>query len=303
MSWFKVDDRLCFHPKVLAAGNAAMGLWVRAGSWCAGFPERNGKVSAEILKSLGASLRDANRLVEVGLWSKDGDDFQFHDWEEFQPSKQQVDARKEATRKRVAKHRNAKRNAASNAVNSEGVTALHDESNAVTNGVPVPVPIEEVAKAPSSKGGAGGKLTPEPAQESAAAGGAGEPAAEAAQQTAKKPSKRATQLPADWAPTPRHAEIAAERGIWVSVEAEKFRDYCAATGKTYRDHDAAFRNWLRNAKPSPLSENTPQRDELAEQRRRANRDKDRAQREAWKASASPPTQEFLDLKTRFRKGN
>lgn len=143
----------------------------------------------------------------------------------------------------------------------------------------------------------------EPNEPPSDSGGAGEPAAEAAQQTAKKPSKRATQLPADWAPTPRHAEIAAERGIWVSVEAEKFRDYCAATGKTYRDHDAAFRNWLRNAKPSPLPENTPQRDELAEQRRRANRDKDRAQREAWKASASPPTQEFLDLKTRFRKGN
>lgn len=296
MSWFKVDDRLCFHPKVLAAGNAAMGLWVRAGSWCAGFPERNGKVSAEILKSLGASPRDANRLVEVGLWSKDGDDFQFHDWEEFQPSKAQVDAKKEATRKRVAKHRNAKRNAVSNAVSSKDVTPLRDESNAVTNGVPVPVPIEEEAKAPSSKGGVGGRLTPEPIQD-----GAGEPAASAAQQATK--TKRATQLPADWAPTPRHAEIAAERGIWVSVEAEKFRDYCAATGKTYRDHDAAFRNWLRNAKPSPLPENTPQRDELAEQRRRANRDKDRAQREAWKASASPPTQEFLDLKTRFRKGN
>lgn len=298
MSWFKVDDRLCFHPKVLAAGNAAMGLWVRAGSWCAGFPERNGKVSAEILKSLGASPRDANRLVEVGLWSKDGDDFQFHDWEEFQPSKAQVDAKKEATRKRVAKHRNAKRNAVSNAVSGEDVTPLHDESNGVTNGVPVPVPIEEEAKAPSSKGGVGGRLTPEPIQDGASA-----PAAKAAQQATKKPSKRATQLPADWTPSPRHAQIADERGIWLTIEAEKFRDYCAATGKTYRDHDAAFRNWLRNAKPSPLPETNPQRDELAEQRRRAARDQDRAQRETWKATASPPTQEFLDLKTRLLKGN
>jgi len=32
MPWFKVDDTLAFHAKVVAAGNAAMGLWVRAGA-------------------------------------------------------------------------------------------------------------------------------------------------------------------------------------------------------------------------------------------------------------------------------
>ena len=35
MSWFKVDDQLAFNAKVVAAGNEAMGLWVRAGSWSA----------------------------------------------------------------------------------------------------------------------------------------------------------------------------------------------------------------------------------------------------------------------------
>ena len=35
MPWFKVDDNLAFHHKVVAAGNAAMGLWVRAGAMCA----------------------------------------------------------------------------------------------------------------------------------------------------------------------------------------------------------------------------------------------------------------------------
>ena len=33
MTWFRVDDTLAMHPKVYAAGNAAMGLWVRAGAW------------------------------------------------------------------------------------------------------------------------------------------------------------------------------------------------------------------------------------------------------------------------------
>ena len=35
MSWFKVDDQLAFNAKIVAAGNEAMGLWVRAGSWSA----------------------------------------------------------------------------------------------------------------------------------------------------------------------------------------------------------------------------------------------------------------------------
>ena len=35
MAWFKIDDNLAFNAKILQAGNEAVGLWVRAGSWCA----------------------------------------------------------------------------------------------------------------------------------------------------------------------------------------------------------------------------------------------------------------------------
>lgn len=61
--------------------------------------------------------------------------------------------------------------------------------------------------------------------------------------------KPARALPADWAPSDEHRTIAAEHRVDVSVEAVKFRDYGIATGKTYADHDAAFRNWLRRAQP------------------------------------------------------
>lgn len=56
-------------------------------------------------------------------------------------------------------------------------------------------------------------------------------------------------MPDDWEPTDAHATLAHERGVSVADEAEKFRDYCAANGKTYKDWTAAFRNWLRNARP------------------------------------------------------
>ena len=66
--------------------------------------------------------------------------------------------------------------------------------------------------------------------------------------TQKKPRKtsRPKPLPPDWAPNPTHARIALETGVNLDTEAEKFRDYLKASGKTYVDHDAAFRNWLRS---------------------------------------------------------
>lgn len=35
MTWFKVDDTAYGHPKVLKAGNAALGLWVKGGAYAA----------------------------------------------------------------------------------------------------------------------------------------------------------------------------------------------------------------------------------------------------------------------------
>lgn len=68
------------------------------------------------------------------------------------------------------------------------------------------------------------------------------------EERAKKPRKtsRLQPLPPDWVPNPTHARIALEVGVDLDGEAEKFRDYLKASGKTYVDHDAAFRNWLRS---------------------------------------------------------
>ena len=40
--------------------------------------------------------------------------------------------------------------------------------------------------------------------------------------------------------------LAAAEGREVDRELKRFRDYCAANGKKYRNYEAAFRNWLRN---------------------------------------------------------
>lgn len=85
MTWFKVDDQLAFHRKATLAGNPAMGLWVRAGSWCAG--DENGDIVPDaIVTALGGTKAQCQRLVKVGLWHRADGGYRFHDWHDFQPS-------------------------------------------------------------------------------------------------------------------------------------------------------------------------------------------------------------------------
>lgn len=102
--WFKVDDNLAMHPKVVEAGNAAMGLWVRAGSWC-GAHLTDGTVPAHVVTLLG-TRRQAEKLAASGLWiPAEGGAFEFHEWRERQPTRRQVDDERAKTARRVAEWR------------------------------------------------------------------------------------------------------------------------------------------------------------------------------------------------------
>lgn len=97
MAWFKVDDKIHSHKKVRRLGPdrlAAMGLWLLAGSWCA--DQKTMFIPAEVVEIFDRKQRYASRLVEVGLWHREtheGEDgYRFHDWEDYQPSKQDQEA-------------------------------------------------------------------------------------------------------------------------------------------------------------------------------------------------------------------
>lgn len=98
MTWFKVDDKLHDHRKTRAAGATAMGVWVLAGSWSAD-NLTDGFIPASLLPRWGRQ-REANKLVEVGLWhadSQDGEDgWRFHEWDERQPTRAQKEAERAA---------------------------------------------------------------------------------------------------------------------------------------------------------------------------------------------------------------
>lgn len=114
MAWFKVDDHFWSHPKTADLSDAATSLWLRAGSWSAGHLT-DGRVPVSMLRMFRARRRSADELVTAGLWSRDGDTFVFHAWHEYQPSKAQVETKREATRNRVNAWRERQGNAVTNA--------------------------------------------------------------------------------------------------------------------------------------------------------------------------------------------
>ena len=65
-----------------------------------------------------------------------------------------------------------------------------------------------------------------------------------------KPGRKAkaeTTMPDGWQPSEAHSALATEMGVDMAREAAKFADHHQAKGSVFRDWDAAFRTWLRNA--------------------------------------------------------
>lgn len=110
MPWFNVDDGFAFHRKAVRAGNAAIGLWTRAGSWCAQ-QLMDGHVPRDIVATLGTEAQ-AKRLVSAGLWTVVEGGYQFHQWSEDKrnPTRDEVLKKRAREAERKAKGRAAQKN-------------------------------------------------------------------------------------------------------------------------------------------------------------------------------------------------
>jgi len=107
MPWFKVDDGFAFHRKTIRAGNLAVGLWVRAGSWSAQ-QLTDGHVPLDVVVALGGTADDAEQLVDAGLWDGTEEGYAFRGWHEYQPSREAVEEEREKARKRKQAWRDSK---------------------------------------------------------------------------------------------------------------------------------------------------------------------------------------------------
>jgi len=103
MVWFRVDDSFYDHPKVLAAGNAATGLWVRCGAWSSA-KGTDGLIPLEVVRTMGRP-REIDATITSRLWVRTDGGLLMPDFLDYNPSKADTDHRRkiDAERKRRAR--------------------------------------------------------------------------------------------------------------------------------------------------------------------------------------------------------
>jgi hypothetical protein len=217
VGWFKVDDQLAFHAKIVAAGNSAMGLWIRAGSWSSA-QLTDGFIPSHMASAMANAMAnpcDQDALVMAGLWDEVDGGYQFHDWSEFQPSAEEERA------KRKARSLAGKKGAAARwDGKSHGKSDSPSHDNRMANECDVDAPTRpdqtKEAKASSSR------------------------------------TKRGTRIPADFTASPEMVAWARENAPTVDGprETAKFINYyqaLAGTKGVKLDWVATWRNWMLNA--------------------------------------------------------
>lgn len=204
-----------------------MGLWSVSGAYAAQYLT-GGYVPDWYVQSWPSGKRLAGCLVAAGLWVVADGGWQFHQWEERQPTKEHVEAERVKTRERVAKWRANKPPA-----------VTEDVSNAVTGGV------------------TNGVSTPAPALPSPTH-----------KESTTLPRKRGQRLPPDWKPSAGDVAWQRAKQIPDTLarrEFEKFSNHwhgASGAGAAKLDWSLAWHNWLLTAQERA----TPQREAEAQTR-------------------------------------
>lgn len=131
MTWFKIDDSFYDHPKVFDAPDCAVALWVRAGTWSArnltdGFVPAG--MPARLCDDPDTAIRE---LIRRGLWSRAKDGYRFHDWADYQPTREAKEREREAAAERQRKRRAHLKGQ----VNGTPVTEVSRRDSRVSRGV------------------------------------------------------------------------------------------------------------------------------------------------------------------------
>lgn len=137
MAWFALDDGFDTHPKVRKAGNAAVGLFVRLGVHATRHLTE-GHLDGDIVRRYGTEP-NVRKLIAVGMLHGHGHDclrcpqpadgdFVIHDYLDYNKSRAQIEAAREAARKRQNRGRETAR-ANRNTRDSERVSSPNRRRN------------------------------------------------------------------------------------------------------------------------------------------------------------------------------
>jgi hypothetical protein len=122
VTWFKTDDGFPEHPKADALAehfgtswqllHLAFAAWHHLGCDCAARRTDGVFAASRAYRVLRAPRREVDRalagLVAVGLLTRDGEVYTYHDWSEYQPTRAQLDAERAAKTERQNRWRAGK---------------------------------------------------------------------------------------------------------------------------------------------------------------------------------------------------
>lgn len=154
MPWAKLDDQYPTKDKLVRAGLEAMGFDVAGICYCA----RNltdGFIADDDLVVVYPSTRQpkrlADHLVKVGRWEREEGGYRIHDYLDYNPSRAEVLAKREARSKAGSKggskqpskpEANSQANSEANGLSEQGANT-QAPSNPVSR---IPVPLRDVSK-------------------------------------------------------------------------------------------------------------------------------------------------------------
>lgn len=101
MSWVKLDDQFFRHPKAVEAGRDGRDLYLAGLCYCAS-GLTDGVIPIRALRILAADAEidvadaAASRLLEVGLWEQTVNGYFVHDYHDYNPTRERVQATREA---------------------------------------------------------------------------------------------------------------------------------------------------------------------------------------------------------------
>jgi hypothetical protein len=102
VAWFNVDDSFYDHPKAWDAPDCAVALWTRAGSWSSGNLTDGFVPAGMIVRFCGDPDTAVRELISRGLWMRTRGGYQFHDWPDWNQTKEVVKAKRSANARRQA---------------------------------------------------------------------------------------------------------------------------------------------------------------------------------------------------------
>jgi hypothetical protein len=103
--WFRLDDSFHSHPKVIMAGNEAVGLYVRCGTYAAQH-STDGFIPEQVALQYG-TRKLADTLVRAKLWRRTRGGWRMPDYLDYNPSKQAVDNERKSAAERQRRRREA----------------------------------------------------------------------------------------------------------------------------------------------------------------------------------------------------